>query len=64
MSVHFRCDGRSLTDLRDINCKINILKPLHGSSLFQRGQTQVQTTVTLDAPLNQRRVDSLLEAAG
>lgn len=38
----FRCDGRSLTSLRDISCEVDIFKPLHGSALFQRGQTQVK----------------------
>lgn len=37
-----RCDGRGLSDLRNISCSVDILKPLHGSSLFQRGQTQVR----------------------
>ena len=36
-----RCDGRSLEDLRNISCTINNYPLLHGSSLFQRGQTQV-----------------------
>ncbi|XP_066598139.1 polyribonucleotide nucleotidyltransferase 1, mitochondrial [Prorops nasuta] len=44
-----RCDGRSLTDIRNINCETNIFKPLHGSAMFQRGQTQVFCTVTLDS---------------
>ena len=41
--VFDRCDGRSLSDLRDISCQVDLFKPLHGSSLFQRGQTQVTT---------------------
>ena len=36
-----RCDGREVNDLRDISCRINTYPLLHGSSLFQRGQTQV-----------------------
>lgn len=44
-----RCDGRGLDDLRDISCQVNLYKPLHGSALFQRGQTQVFCTVTLDS---------------
>lgn len=38
---NFRCDGRDLTSLRDIKCEVNMFKMLHGSALFQRGQTQV-----------------------
>ena len=44
-----RCDGRSFTDLRKISCEIDLYKPLHGSSLFQRGQTQVMCTLSLDS---------------
>ncbi len=36
-----RCDGRDLTSLRNISCEVDVFKPLHGSALFQRGQTQV-----------------------
>ncbi|XP_043271640.1 polyribonucleotide nucleotidyltransferase 1, mitochondrial [Venturia canescens] len=44
-----RCDGRQLSELRKISCQVNLFKPLHGSALFQRGQTQVLCTVTLDS---------------
>ena len=39
--VNFRCDGRSLLDIRPISTQVDLFKPLHGSALFQRGQTQV-----------------------
>ena len=32
---------RGLEDLRNVSCSIDFYKPLHGSALFQRGQTQV-----------------------
>ncbi|KAK7077096.1 Polyribonucleotide nucleotidyltransferase 1, mitochondrial, partial [Halocaridina rubra] len=59
-----RCDGRNLMDLRPIRCLVDLYKPLHGSSLFQRGQTQVQCTVAYDAPENIPKLDPLLEATG
>ncbi|XP_050091476.1 polyribonucleotide nucleotidyltransferase 1, mitochondrial [Anopheles aquasalis] len=52
-----RCDGRGLDDLRPISCSVNLHKPLHGSSLFQRGQTQVFSTVALDSPESALRLD-------
>lgn len=52
-----RCDGRSLDQLRDISCQINMYKPLHGCSVFQRGQTQVFCTVTLDSHQSALRLD-------
>ncbi|MGH0132106.1 UNVERIFIED_CONTAM: hypothetical protein FKN15_018200 [Acipenser sinensis] len=41
LNEYRRCDGRDLTSLRNISCEVDIFKPLHGSALFQRGQTQV-----------------------
>lgn len=59
-----RCDGRGLQELRPISCNVDLFRPLHGSSLFQRGQTQVQCTVAFDAPENIPKLDPLLEATG
>ena len=36
-----RCDGRLAGELRPINCETNIFEELHGSSLFRRGETEV-----------------------
>ena len=44
-----RVDGRKSDDLRNIGCQIDLHDPLHGSALFQRGQTQVMCTVALDS---------------
>uniref|UniRef100_A0A672GF10 polyribonucleotide nucleotidyltransferase n=1 Tax=Salarias fasciatus TaxID=181472 RepID=A0A672GF10_SALFA len=41
LNEYRRCDGRELTTLRNISCDVDLFKPLHGSALFQRGQTQV-----------------------
>ncbi|XP_062911135.1 polyribonucleotide nucleotidyltransferase 1, mitochondrial [Mobula hypostoma] len=49
MNEYIRCDGRDLRSLRNINCEVDLYKPLHGSALFQRGQTQVLCTVTFDS---------------
>ncbi|NXL12612.1 PNPT1 nucleotidyltransferase, partial [Mesembrinibis cayennensis] len=50
LNEYRRCDGRDLTALRDIKCEVNMFKMLHGSALFQRGQTQVVLcTVTFDS---------------
>ncbi|MGI6085607.1 MAG: polyribonucleotide nucleotidyltransferase [Acetivibrionales bacterium] len=42
-----RVDGRSLMDIRELYADVSILPRTHGSALFQRGQTQVLTNVTL-----------------
>lgn len=54
-----RCDGREFHQLRDISCKVNLYRPLHGSALFQRGQTQVFCTVTLDSHESGLKLDPL-----
>jgi polyribonucleotide nucleotidyltransferase len=48
---HVRVDGRSLDQIRPLSCDVGILPRVHGTGLFQRGQTQVLTAVTL-APLS------------
>lgn len=54
-----RCDGRELDELRPIACEVNLHEPLHGSALFQRGQTQVMTTVSLDSIDSAMKMDTL-----
>lgn len=49
LNLSCRCDGRRMDQLRDISCEVDLYKPLHGSALFQRGQTQVLCTVALDS---------------
>uniref|UniRef100_A0A8C3AYX6 Polyribonucleotide nucleotidyltransferase 1, mitochondrial n=1 Tax=Cyclopterus lumpus TaxID=8103 RepID=A0A8C3AYX6_CYCLU len=49
LNEYKRCDGRELTALRNISCAVDLFKPLHGSALFQRGQTQVLASVTFDS---------------
>ena len=44
-----RVDGRRHNQLRNIGCQADLHAPLHGSALFQRGQTQVMCTVALDS---------------
>lgn len=54
-----RCDGRALDELRPISCKIDLYDPLHGSALFQRGQTQVMANVSLDSIESALKLDSM-----
>lgn len=57
--TEIRCDGRELTDLRNISCEVDLYEPLHGSAIFQRGQTQVMATVALDSVDSALKLDSL-----
>ncbi|GMH24217.1 hypothetical protein Nepgr_026060 [Nepenthes gracilis] len=56
----FRVDGRHLDEVRPIFCEAGNLPALHGSSLFSRGETQVLCTVTLGAPGDAQRLESLV----
>ncbi|MCQ2515965.1 MAG: polyribonucleotide nucleotidyltransferase [Saccharofermentans sp.] len=47
---HVRVDGRALDQIRPLSCDIDVLPRVHGSAMFQRGQTQVMNICTL-APL-------------
>ncbi|XP_024951177.2 polyribonucleotide nucleotidyltransferase 2, mitochondrial isoform X2 [Citrus sinensis] len=55
-----RVDGRQLDEVRPIYCESGNLPILHGSSLFSRGDTQVLCTVTLGAPAEAQRLESLV----
>ena len=53
-----RLDGRGLTDLRSIECKVGVLPRTHGSALFTRGETQALVTTTLGTTDSAQRFDS------
>jgi len=59
-----RVDGRALDQLRPISCQVGLHEPLHGSSLFQRGQTQVLCTVALDSLAAAQRLDAMSALTG
>ena len=42
-----RADGRDSKSLRNIECMVDVLPRVHGSAVFQRGETQALITVTL-----------------
>lgn len=42
-----RLDGRGVRDVRPISCEVSLLPRVHGSGLFNRGQTQVLSACTL-----------------
>jgi polyribonucleotide nucleotidyltransferase len=56
-----RPDGRDYKTVRPITCKVDLLPRVHGSALFQRGETQALVTVTLGTGRDEQRVDGLVE---
>jgi polyribonucleotide nucleotidyltransferase len=55
----FRIDGRGLLDIRPITCDVGLLPRTHGSALFNRGETQVMTIVTLGSMAQRQQLDGL-----
>ncbi|MEW4454241.1 polyribonucleotide nucleotidyltransferase [Bremerella sp. JC817] len=56
-----RTDGRDTKTLRPIVCRVDVLPRVHGSAVFQRGETQSLITVTLGTPRDEQRVDGLID---
>ncbi|MEM6330494.1 MAG: polyribonucleotide nucleotidyltransferase, partial [Planctomycetota bacterium] len=56
-----RPDGRSGKDLRGLYSEVDLLPQVHGSAMFQRGETQAMITVTLGTGRDEQRVDGLFE---
>ena len=54
-----RVDGRGLEEIRPLSAEVDILPMVHGSALFQRGQTQVLTVATLGAMSEIQVLDGL-----
>jgi polyribonucleotide nucleotidyltransferase len=56
-----RPDGRDQSSLRPIYCETDLLPRVHGSALFQRGETQALVSITLGTGRDEQRVDGLQE---
>jgi polyribonucleotide nucleotidyltransferase len=54
-----RLDGRAFDEIRDISVEVDVLPRVHGSGLFQRGQTQVLSAITLGAVRDEQILDGL-----
>jgi len=58
-----RADGRSAMDLRQITCDVGVLPRVHGSALFQRGDTQGLVITTLGPTADAQDMDGLTGGA-
>ena len=54
-----RPDGRQINEVRPIKCQVAYLPRTHGSGLFERGETQALSTVTLGAPDDEQTIDNM-----
>ena len=56
-----RPDGRGLDQIRPISGEVGWLPRVHGSALFQRGETQAMVTATLGTASDEQIIDDLTE---
>ena len=56
---HVRIDGRGLTDIRTLSAEVDVLPRVHGSALFERGETQILGVTTLNMLRMEQMVDTL-----
>ncbi len=54
-----RIDGRGLTDIRTLSAEVAVLPRVHGSALFQRGETQILGVSTLNMLGMEQKLDTL-----
>ncbi|MGO1566989.1 MAG: polyribonucleotide nucleotidyltransferase [Brachybacterium sp.] len=54
-----RIDGRGLRDIRALSAEVEVLPRVHGSALFQRGETQIMGVSTLNMLKMEQQIDSL-----
>ena len=54
-----RIDGRGLADIRALGAEVDVLPRVHGSALFERGETQIMGVTTLNMLKMEQQIDSL-----
>ena len=54
-----RIDGRGKKNIRKIDCEVAVIPRVHGSAIFQRGETQILGITTLNMLKMEQQIDSL-----
>ncbi|WP_448618002.1 polyribonucleotide nucleotidyltransferase [Geodermatophilus sp. URMC 65] len=54
-----RIDGRGLTDIRPLSAEVEVIPRVHGSALFERGETQILGVTTLNMLRMEQQLDTL-----
>src|SRR5690625_634676 len=55
----FRIDGRGLRDIRPLSAEVEVIPRVHGSALFERGETQILGVTTLNMLKMEQQLDTL-----
>lgn len=61
LEKNIRVDGRKIDEIRALSSEVGVLPRVHGTGLFQRGETQVLSVVTLGAPGDEQYLDGMEE---
>ena len=59
LTEQIRIDGRGLKDIRPLTTETGVLPRVHGSALFERGETQILGVTTLNMLKMEQQIDSL-----
>ena len=54
-----RMDGRGLADIRPLHAEVAVIPRVHGSALFERGETQILGVTTLNMLTLEQKLDTL-----
>jgi polyribonucleotide nucleotidyltransferase len=54
-----RIDGRGLADIRQLSAEVEVIPRVHGSALFERGETQILGVTTLNMLRMEQQLDTL-----
>jgi polyribonucleotide nucleotidyltransferase len=54
-----RIDGRGLADIRALSAEVEVLPRVHGSAIFERGETQIMGVTTLNMLRMEQMLDTL-----
>lgn len=54
-----RIDGRGVADIRQLDAEVDVVPRVHGSAIFQRGETQILGITTLNMLKMEQQLDSL-----
>jgi polyribonucleotide nucleotidyltransferase len=54
-----RIDGRGLADIRPLHAEVGVVPRVHGSALFERGETQILGVTTLNMLTMVQKLDTL-----
>ncbi|WP_209561128.1 polyribonucleotide nucleotidyltransferase [Frigoribacterium sp. PvP032] len=59
LTEQVRMDGRGLADIRPLDAEVQVIPRVHGSAIFQRGETQIMGVTTLNMLKMEQQIDSL-----